>query len=61
MKIPTNTSDPRGNFLRRYAPSDFDVPMDGLAAVPLHQIGDAEQLRAADLAMAARKFRCYWF
>jgi hypothetical protein len=39
-------SDPRGNFLRSYAPSDFDVPMDGLAAVPLHQIGDTALVTA---------------
>jgi hypothetical protein len=43
---PSGSSDPRGNFLRRYAPSDFDVPMDGLAAVPLHQIGDTELITA---------------
>jgi hypothetical protein len=40
-KYPSSvTFDPRGCFLRAYTPSDFDVPMDGLAAIPLHQIGD---------------------
>jgi hypothetical protein len=39
-------SDPRGNFLRAYAPSDFEVPMDGLASVPLHHIGDATLITA---------------
>jgi hypothetical protein len=40
------TSDGRGSFLRAYAPSDFEIPMDGLAAVPLHQIGDASLITA---------------
>lgn len=40
-RAATAASDPRGAFLRAYTPSDFDVPMDGLAAVPLHDIGDA--------------------
>src|SRR6266849_2317033 len=26
-------ADPRGAFLRAYAPSDFEIPMDGLAAI----------------------------
>lgn len=39
-------SDPRGTFLRAYAASDFDIPMDGLAAVPLHQIGDVSLITA---------------
>jgi hypothetical protein len=38
--------DQHGNFLRSYAPSDFDVPMDGLAAIPLHQIGDPALITA---------------
>lgn len=33
-------------FLRSYVRSDFDIPMDGLAAVPLHQIGDAALITA---------------
>jgi len=36
------TSDPRGQYLRSYAPGDFEVPMDGLAAIPLHQLGEAD-------------------
>jgi hypothetical protein len=43
---PPTTSDPWGNFLRSHASSDFDVPTDGLAAVPLHQIGDAALITA---------------
>lgn len=43
---PPGAPDPRGNFLRAYAPSDFDVPMDGLAAAPLHQVGDATLITA---------------
>lgn len=39
-------SDPRENFLRSYAPSDFEVPMDGLAAVPLHQIDEVALITA---------------
>lgn len=35
------SSDPRGNFLRAYTPTDFAIPIDGLAAIPLHQIGNA--------------------
>ena len=38
--------DPRGTFLRAYVPSDFNIPMDGLAAVPLHEIGDAGLITA---------------
>jgi hypothetical protein len=33
--------DPRGTFLRSYAPTDFDVPIDGLSAIPLHHVGNA--------------------
>ena len=39
-------SDAWGSFLRSHAPSDFDVPMDGLAAIPLHQVGDATLVTA---------------
>lgn len=39
-------SDAWGNFLRSHAASDFDVPIDGLAAVPLHQIGNADLITA---------------
>jgi len=45
-RATTAASDPRGTFLRAYTPSDFDVPMDGLAAVPLHEIGDARLITA---------------
>lgn len=37
----TSAADPRGAFLRAYAPGDFEVPLDGLAQLPLHQIDDA--------------------
>lgn len=36
------TSDRIGDFLRSHARSDFDIPMEGLAAVPLHQVGNPE-------------------
>jgi hypothetical protein len=39
-------SDALGSFLRSHAPSDFDVPTDGLAAVPLHQVGNADLVTA---------------
>ncbi len=39
-------SDAWASFLRSHAPSDFDVPMDGLAAVPLHQVGNADLVTA---------------
>ena len=39
---PTTAGDPRGALLRTYAPTDFEVAMDGLAQVPLHQIDDAD-------------------
>jgi hypothetical protein len=32
--------------MQYYAASDFQVPMDGLAAIPLHQVGNAELLTA---------------
>src|SRR5271165_5446791 len=35
-----------GKFLRSYAQSDVDIPIDGLAAVPLHQVGDANLITA---------------
>jgi hypothetical protein len=34
------TSDIMGHFLRSHAAGDFDIPLEGLAAVPLHQVGD---------------------
>lgn len=37
----TQPGSQRENFLIHYAPSDFDVPIDGLATIPLHEIGDA--------------------
>src|SRR5271155_4259859 len=43
---PPPPSDVREHFLRLYVPSDFEVPMDGLAAVPLHQIGDVALITA---------------
>jgi hypothetical protein len=46
LRCPWSAADPRGSFLRAYAPSDFEVPMDGLAAVPLHHIGDARLITA---------------
>ena len=46
-KYPSPTTTyPQGNFLRSYSPSDFDVPMDGLAAVLLHEIGDTDLMTA---------------
>lgn len=43
---PLPTTDTRGSFLRSYMPSDFDVPMDGLAAVPLQEIGNTDLITA---------------
>lgn len=43
---PGQQSYSREKFLSSYAPSDFDVPMDGLAAVPLHQLDDAALITA---------------
>jgi hypothetical protein len=43
---PPPTSDPMGHFLRSYEPSDFEVPMDGLAGVPMHQVGEAALITA---------------
>jgi len=40
-KCPQHVTTDKDSFLRFYVPSDFDIPMDGLAAVPLHEIGDA--------------------
>jgi mRNA interferase RelE/StbE len=34
-------NDARGSFLRAYEPSDFEIPMDAMAAIPLYQVGDA--------------------
>jgi hypothetical protein len=42
---PSKT-DPHGFFLRSYVPSDFEIPLDGLATLPLHQIGDANLITA---------------
>lgn len=39
-------ADPRGTFLRAYTPSDFQIPMDGLAAIPLQEIADASLITA---------------
>ena len=39
-------SDAWGSFLRSHAPSDFDVPIEGLAALPLHQVGNASLITA---------------
>ncbi|HLY45793.1 MAG TPA: hypothetical protein VKQ73_09455 [Stellaceae bacterium] len=39
-------SDAWGSFLRSHAQSDFDVPTDGLAAVPLHQVGNSDLVTA---------------
>jgi hypothetical protein len=36
------TSDVMGDFLRSHAPTDFTIPIEGLAAIPLHQVGNAE-------------------
>ncbi len=36
------TSDKMGDFLRSHAPSDFAIPIEGLAAIPLHQVGNPE-------------------
>jgi len=36
------TSDIMGDFLKSHAASDFDIPMEGLAAVPLHEVGNPE-------------------
>lgn len=33
-------------FVELYTPSDFEAPLDGLAAVPLHQIGRVDLLTA---------------
>ena len=43
---PEAQRDPRGTFLRSYVPSDFNIPMDGLAAIPLHQLSDAKLIAA---------------
>lgn len=40
------TSDRMGDFLRSHVQSDFDVPMGGLAAVPLQQVGNAALVTA---------------
>src|ERR1700747_2576842 len=39
-------ADPRGTFLRAYTPSDFEIPIDGLAAIPLQEIADASLITA---------------
>lgn len=36
----------RGDFIAHYTPSDFEAPMDGLAAIPLHHLGDAQLIGA---------------
>lgn len=41
-----STSDRMGDFLRSHVSSDFDIPMDGLAAVPLQQVGSAALVTA---------------
>jgi hypothetical protein len=41
-----NATDIHGNFLRARRSCDFDVPMEGLAAIPLHQLEDARLIVA---------------
>lgn len=43
---PLGSADVRENFVRLYVPSDLDVPIDGLAAIPLREIGDTTLLTA---------------
>jgi hypothetical protein len=38
--------DAWGKFLSSHTPSDFDIPIDGLAVVPLHQVGNPELIVA---------------
>lgn len=33
-------------FLKKYRPSDLDAPMEGLASVPLYQLGDVRMVQA---------------
>jgi hypothetical protein len=40
------TSDGRGELLRAYAPSDFELVIEGLASVPLHGLGDTRFITA---------------
>lgn len=50
--------DTRGNFIRCYAPSDFDIPIDGLATIPSHHIGDAFLINAVlDLRSAMGRIK----
>lgn len=38
--------DQRAKFIEHYTPSDFDVPIDALASIPLHEIGDTNLITA---------------
>jgi hypothetical protein len=46
LKEVRHIANPSDAFLRAYAPTDLEAPMEGLAAVPLHQLGDVEMVRA---------------
>jgi hypothetical protein len=38
--------DPNPAFLDKYRPSDLDAPLEGLAAVPLYQLGNVQMVQA---------------
>jgi hypothetical protein len=46
VKATEFTPNPRAAFMERYRPSDLNAPMDGLATVPLHQLGDVQMVAA---------------
>jgi hypothetical protein len=46
VKATEFASDADAQLLAHYRPTDLDAPMEGLAAVPLHQLGDVRMVQA---------------
>lgn len=46
VKAAQPAANPNTALLDKYRPSDLDAPLDGLATVPLYQLGDVQMVQA---------------
>jgi hypothetical protein len=46
VKVTENAPQSNAAFLDRYRPSDLNTPLEGLATIPLHQLGDVRMVQA---------------